>query len=150
MKLIKKFLITAVAAMPVFLCSCPGDSCVDEHDPKGYVVKMKNDYTDKVMVYMFINAVENDTTYCCASVRKHTVNIISDYYDLHSHPSEAVAYTSIDSKDWNIEMMDSIAKYVIDTNPFEEVYAYYKKSYSLDELKKIIENNELNKFERLK
>lgn len=148
MKLIKKFLITAVAAMPVFLCSCPGDSCVDEHDPRGYVVKMKNDYTDKVLARMSV--YKEDTSYCCVTVKEHTLKITEDYYKLRSHPYDMVVYTSINSEEWDNSLLDSLSKYVIDTNPFEEVYAFYKVDYSSEELKKIINNGELNKLERVR
>lgn len=142
-------MFAAIAALPIVMCSCP-DSCVDENEPKGFVAKMKNDYSDKVMVRMFIDSIRNDTSYCCVSKGNHTVNIIGKYYSLNHYSYDIAVYTSIKSEDWEDSMMDSISKYIVDTNPFEEVYAYYKKSYSLDELKKIIENNELNKFERLK
>lgn len=142
-------MFAAITAMPIVLCSCP-DSCVDENEPKGFVVKMRNDYSDKVLVRMSISSYDGDTTYCCVSVKDHTINITSDFYDLHCQPYMSAAYTSINSDEWEESMLDSISQYVIDTNPFDEVYAYFKKSYSIEELKKIIENKELNKFERLK
>lgn len=148
MKIIKKFLITAVAAMPVFLCSCPGDSCVDEHEPKGYVVKMKNDYTDRVIATMFVNT-DNDTSYCCVSLNNHTVKIQGDYYKLNSARYNDVAYTSITANEWNNTFLDSLKTYIIDTNPFEEVYIFYH-NYDMDALKSIIKTNSLNKLERLK
>lgn len=43
-----------LVSMPLVMCSCPGDNCVEENEPSGYVVKMKNDYTDKVIVRMFV------------------------------------------------------------------------------------------------
>ncbi len=148
MKIIKKFLITAVAAMPVFLCSCPGDSCVDEHQPKGFVVKMKNDYSDKVSALMCINN-QNDTSYYCAMRKNHTSQIVGNYYKLTLASYDDVVYTSIDISAWKDEMLDSLSKYVIDINPFEEVYAYYQ-NYDMVALKSIVENNSLNKLEKLK
>lgn len=147
--LVQKLTVAAVAVMPIILCGCPGDNCVDENDPKGFVVKMKNDYSDKVFVRMSINSINWDTSFCCPRTDGHTLKITDEYYDLHCHPYDAAAYTSIDSEDWDESMQDSISKYVIGIHPFEEVYAYYK-SYSIEELKNIIEHNELNKFERLK
>lgn len=141
-------MFAAIAALPIVMCSCP-DSCVDENEPKGFVAKMKNDYSDKVMATINISS-KGDTSYCCISTGNHTENIIDDYYLIKSALYDDIAYTSILSKEWDDMFLDSLNKYVIDVDPFEEVYAYYKKSYSLDELKKIIENNELNKFERLK
>ena len=61
-----------------------------------------------------------------------------------------VVYTSIYSEEWDNSLLDSLSKYVIDTNPFEEVYAFYKVDYSSEELKKIINNGELNKLERVR
>ena len=116
----KKLVIAIVAAMPLFLCGCPGDNCVDEHDPKGYVVKMKNDYTNRVIVTMFVNS-SNDTSYCCASLRNHTIKITGDYYKLNSALYYDVAYTSIMAEDWNDFFSDSLSKYIADTDPFEEV-----------------------------
>lgn len=134
--------------MAVFLCSCPRESCVDEHEPKGYVVKMENDYSGKVMARMFI--YDNDTSYCCVTTKGHTIKIVDDYYRLKFHSYDIATYTSINSEEWDDSLLDSISKYVIDTNPFEEVYAFYKEDYSNDNLKKIISNKELYKFERLK
>ena len=148
MKIIKKFLITAVAAMPVFLCSCPGDSCVDKHDPKGFVAKMKNDYTDKVLVLMYIDS-NGDTSFCCASKKGHTLKVKDDYYILHCHSYDNAVYTSINAGEWDDELLDSLSKYVIDTNPFVELYAYYN-NYDMDAIEAIIDNNTLNKLERLK
>ena len=149
MNLVQKLTVAAVALMPVILCGCPGDNCVEENDPKGFVVKMKNDYSDKVLVFMSISSVNRDTTFCCPSKNNHTTNIFGSYYDLHCHPYDAAAYTSINSEKWHESILDSISKYVIAIHPFEEVYAYYK-SYSIEELKNIIEHNEFNKFEKLK
>ncbi|MCR5497274.1 MAG: hypothetical protein K6F48_05495 [Paludibacteraceae bacterium] len=148
MKLIKKFLITTVAAMPVFLCSCPGESCVDEHEPKGYVVKMKNDYSDNVLASMFI--YKEDTNYCCTTVKGHTIKITEDFYKFNCRSFDIAAYTSIKSEEWDKSLSDSLSKYVIDTDPFEEVYAYYKIDYSNEDLKRIINNKEFNKFKREK
>lgn len=144
----KKLVIAIVAAMPLFLCGCPGDNCVDEHDPKGYVVKMGNDYTDKVLVRMFVHN-EGDTSFCCASITGHTIKIVDDYYSLNCYPYYIAAYASINSDNWDESLLDSISKYVIDTDPFEEVYVCHH-DYDLDALKAIIENNSLNKLERLK
>ena len=141
-------MFAAIAALPIVMCSCP-DSCVDENEPKGFVAKMKNDYSDKVMATIFVGN-NGDTIYDCVSVTNHTFHIVDDFYTIKSARYDDIAYTSILSKEWDDMFLDSLNKYVIDVDPFEEVYAYYKKSYSLDELKKIIENNELNKFERVK
>ena len=74
--LVQKLTVTAVAVMPVFLCGCPGASYVDnDPSPKGYIVKMKNDYSDKVMATMFISSVNRDTSFCCASTKNHTIKI---------------------------------------------------------------------------
>ena len=148
MSLMKKLVIAIVAAMPLFLCGCPGDNRVDEHDPKGYVVKMKNDYTNRVIVTMFVNS-SNDTSYCCASLRNHTIKITGDYYKLNSALYYDVAYTSIMAEDWNEFFSDSLSKYIADTDPFEEVYVCHH-DYDMDALKAFIENNSLNKLERLK
>lgn len=149
MNLVQKLTVTAVAVMPVFLCGCPGASYVDnDPSPKGYVVKMKNDYSDKVFVRMSIDNYR-DTSFCCPRKDGHTIKITGKYYDLYCFSYDAAAYTSINSKDWKDYMLDSISKYVIDTNPFDEVYAYYK-NYSIDELKKFIEDNNFEKFEREK
>ncbi|MCQ2200191.1 MAG: hypothetical protein MJZ19_10815 [Paludibacteraceae bacterium] len=137
-----------LVSMPFVMCSCPGDNCVEENEPSGYVVKMKNDYTDKVIVRMFISSVTKDTTYCCETLQGHTINICGDYYLLHCS-YDIVAYTEICSKDWNETMMDSISNYILDTNPFSEVYACYRK-YEQNELKEIIESNSLGKLNRLK
>lgn len=147
--LVQKLIVAAVAVMPVFLCGCPGASYVDnDPSPKGYVVKMKNDYSDKVFVRMSIDNYR-DTSFCCPRKDGHTIKITGKYYDLYCFSYDAAAYTSINSKDWKDYMLDSISKYVIDTNPFDEVYAYYK-NYSIDELKKFIEDNNFEKFEREK
>ena len=148
MRKMKNLMIAIVVAMPVFLCGCPGDNCVDENDPKGYVVKMKNDYTDKVLVRMFVHN-EGDTSFCCASIKDHTVKIVDDYYRLNCYPYYIAAYTSINSDDWDESLLDSISKYVIDKDPFEEVYVCHH-DYDIDALKAFIENNSLNKLERLK
>ncbi len=136
--------------MPVFLCGCPGSASFVDNDPspKGYIVKMKKNYSDKVFVRMSINNYR-DTSFCCPRNDEHTIKITGEYYDLYCFSYDAVAYTSINSKDWKDYMMDSISKYVIDTNPFDEVYAYFK-NYSVDELKKFIDNNNFEKFEREK
>lgn len=148
-KLVQKLTVLSVAVMPVLLCGCPGASYVDnDPSPKGYVVKMKNDYSDKVFVRMSISNYR-DTSFCCARTNGHTIKISDEYYDLYCFSYEAAAYTSINANDWNESMLDSISKYVIDTNPFEEVYAYYK-NYKLDELKSIIEKKDFGKFDRLK
>lgn len=147
MKVLRKFMFAAIAALPVVLCSCPED-CT-EHEPKGYVVRMDNDYTDKVMATINVSN-HGDTSYCCVSTGNHTIKIIADYYLINSALYDDIAYTSIQSTEWKETLLDSLSMYVIDTNPFDEVYAYFKRSYRIDELRKIIKNNELNKFERLK
>lgn len=147
--LVQKLTVAVVAVMPVILCGCPGDNCVDENDPKGFVVKMKNDYSDKVMATMFVSSVNRDTSFCCASIKNHTIKIINDYYNIKSARYEDIVYTSIQSENWDEALLDSLSNYVIGIAPFEEVYAYYK-SYNIEELKNIIEHNELNKFEKLK
>ena len=35
MNFMKKLVFAIVIAMPLFLCGCPGDNCMDENDPKG-------------------------------------------------------------------------------------------------------------------
>lgn len=148
MKKMKNLMIAIVVAMPVFLCGCPGDNCVDENDPKGYVVKMKNDYTDMASALMYVNA-SGDTTYCCVLHGKRTTKITGNYYKLSSASYDDIVYLSIKLSDWDDKYLDSLYIYVIDTNPFEEVYVYHH-NYDLDALKTIIENNSLNTLERLK
>ena len=149
-KLVQKLTVLSVAVMPVLLCGCPGASYVDnDPSPKGYVVKMKNDYSDKVMVTMFISSANRDTSFCCASTENHTINISNDFYNIKSARYEDIVYTSIKSEKWNESLLDSLSNYIIGIAPFDEVYAYYK-NYSIEELKNIVEHNELTKFERLK
>lgn len=147
--LVQKLTVAVVTVMPVVLCGCPGDNCVDENEPKGYVVKMKNDYSDKVMATMFVSSVNRDTSFCCASTKDHTIKIINDFFNIKSATYKDIVYIPIQSENWHETMFDSLSNYTIEVAPFEEVYAYYK-SYSIEELKKIIEHNEFNKLEREK
>ena len=150
MNLVQKLTVAAVAVMPVFLCGCPGASYVDnDPSPKGYIVKMKNDYSDKVMATMFISSVNRDTSFCCASTKNHTIKITNDFYNIKSARYEDIVYILIQSENWHETLLDSLYNYTIEITPFEEVYAYYK-NYSIEELKNIIEHNEFNKFEKLK
>ena len=147
--LVQKLTVAAVAVMPVFLCGCPGASYVDNEPegPKGYVVKMKNDYSDKVIIRMSINF--GDTTFCCPSIKNHTTKLVGDYYKFNCSSYDGITYSSIKYYDWHDSLMEAIHEYIIDTNPFDVVYAYYE-SYDEDKLKSIIEKNEFGKFERKK
>lgn len=113
MKLYKYILILLFALL---MCSCPESNCEEEHDPKGFVVKMRNDYSDKVLVLMNVNS-SGDTTYCCSHIKDHTKLLLNDYYILHCHSYKSAVYTSISSNNWDEEYMNSISNYVIDTNP---------------------------------
>ena len=150
MNISKLKLLVAIVTMPIVLCSCPGHNCEEENVPKGYVVRMKNDYSGNVMVRVFVGDLDGDTSYCCPSVKNHTLNITGEYYVIHSQSYDIAAYTSIDCEDWDDELMESIGEYIIDFNPYEEVYAYYGENYSVEELKDIVEHDKISKFERLK
>lgn len=148
---ISKFkLFIAIVATLVVLCSCPGHNCEEENVPQGYVVRMKNDYSGKVMVRVFVGGSGDETSYCCPSVKNHTLKITGDYYVIHSQSYDIAAYTSIDSEDWNDALIESIGEYVVDIDPYEEVYAYYGGTYSQEDLKDIIEHDKIGEFERLK
>ena len=155
MKLIKKLTIAIVVAMPLFFCGCPGASYVDNEPnaPKGYVVQMENDYSDNVMVYM--SASEVDTFFTAENLfsdSKHTTKLINDYYQINGAFYDRVAYTSIRLGEWNDstkENYEPIADYVIETNPFISVYAYYE-NYTTQNLVDIIRNGKLNTLEKLK
>ena len=58
-------------------------------------------------------------------------------------------YLKAKANEWNENFMDSIQRYIIDTNPFIEVYAFYE-NYDINDLKSLINKNELNKLEKLK
>ncbi len=155
MKIIKKFLITAVAAMPVFLCSCPGGSYTNNEpeDPHGYIVKMGKDYSENVMAYMC--ATQNDTVYSIneyISKIKHTNKLNNDYYQITGVAYNQIAYTSILLSDWDdstIYTYEPIDNYIIDANPFEEIYAYYR-NYTVSDLLEIIKKGDFSTFEKIK
>lgn len=148
--LVQKLTVTAVAVMPVFLCGCPGSASFVDNEPEspqGYIVRMKNDYSDKVIIRMSVNL--GDTTFCCPSIKNHTTKLIGEYYKFNCFSCDGITYSSIKSNDWDNSLMDSIQKYIIDTNPFENIYAYYEH-YDDEMLKNIIGNKDFEKFERIK
>ncbi len=155
MKLIKTFLITAVATMPVFLCSCPGGSLTNNEPeaPLGYIVKMGKDYSENVFVYM--SASEIDTFYVAEkffSDSKHINKLTNDYYQFYGALYDRIACTSIKLGEWNDSTKtkyEPISDYVIDADPFTSVYAYYVDYTTLD-LIKIIESGNLNTLEKIK
>ena len=155
MKRIKKLMITAIAAMPIFLCSCPGGSLTNNEPeaPLGYVVKMEKDYSENVIVYM--SASQIDTYYVAEknfSDLKHINKLTNGYYQFYGALYNRIAYTSIKLEEWNDSTKtkyEPISDYVIDADPFTSVYAYYVDYTTLD-LIKIIESGNLNTLEKIK
>lgn len=148
MNISKLKLLVAIVAMPIVLCSCPGHNCEEENVPKGYVVRMKNDYSGNVMVTMNLST-KGDTSYCCISKNDHTKEITEYYFNIRSAVYEDIAYLSISSSEWDDKFGDSLSLYVIDTDPFDEVYAYYN-NYGIDELKEIVKKGEWYNLKKLK
>lgn len=156
MRLAKKIMYAAIVSMPIFMCGCP-----DEGIPEGYVVKMKKDYSDNVMLvrsynynydssYLEVKSI--DTTYNWASKKGDIERIRGDYYRLlriFGHDYRNLVCTSISYDDFNDSLMKSISDYIIDDDPFDEVYAYYE-DYGMPALLRIINQNDLTDFERLK
>lgn len=144
MKVLRKFMFAAITAMPVVLCSCPED-CT-EHEPKGYVVRMDNDYTGNVMVCMSIG---KDTVYSePIFIENHTFKLVDDYYLIYLWYKN-YAYTSIKSSEWNDTLKSVVFSSVIDSDPFKEVYGFYE-NYSNDYLIDLIGKGSLSKLEKFK
>lgn len=156
MRLAKKIMYAAIASMPIFMCGCPEDGV-----PDGYVVKMKKDYSDSVMLVRL--CMQNydssdtevksiDTSYIWPSNKGDIEKITGDYYRLSSryvYEYRNMVCTSISHDDWNDTLMKTISEYIIDTDPFDEVYAYYE-DYGMPALLRIINQNDLTDFEKLK
>ena len=156
MRLAKKIMYAAIVSMPIFMCGCP-----DESMPEGYVVKMKNDYSDNVMLVRFYKSNYDstytevksiDTSYIWPSNKGDIEKITGDYYRLlgrYGHDYRNMVCTSIKHEDWNDTLKKTITEYIIDTDPFDEVYAYYE-DYGKAALLRIINQNKLKDFEKLK
>ncbi|MBP5704572.1 MAG: hypothetical protein J6X12_07735 [Paludibacteraceae bacterium] len=156
MRLAKKIMYAAIVSMPIFMCGCP-----DESMPEGYVVKMKKDYSDNVMLIRTYNynydsiryeVKSIDTSYVWPSNKDDIERITGDYYRLSSrygHDYRNIVCASISYDDWNDTLLKTISEYIIDKNPFEEVYAYYE-DYGKPALLRIINQNKLDDFEKLK
>ncbi|MBR6596584.1 MAG: hypothetical protein IKK68_01335 [Paludibacteraceae bacterium] len=156
MRLAKKIMYAAIASMPIFMCGCP-----EETFPEGYVVKMKKDYSDNVMLIRTYNynydsiryeVKSIDTTYIWPSNKDDIERITGDYYrllGLYGQDYRNIVCTSVRHDEWSDTLMKSISDYIIDTDPFDEVYAYYE-DYGKPALLRIINQNKLKEFEKLK
>lgn len=154
MRLTKKIMYLAITSLPLVMSSCPEDDC-----PNAYVVKIKKDCSGKVLVekmykYDYSGTFSNDERVDSfySYIREDDLErITGNYYKLDHFSREFsnIMCTSINYEDWNDSLMKSISDYVIDTDPFDEVYAYYE-DYSKHALMRIINQNKLKDFERLK
>ena len=154
MRLAKRIMYLAIALMPFVMSSCP-----EEEFPNAYVVKMKENYSGQVLVvesykYNYGDTIPDfrsiDTVYFY--MRENDLEKITGrYYRLNSfyHEFRNIKCTSLNYEDLNDSLVKSISDYVIDTDPFDEVYAYYD-DYSLNGLMRMINQNQMKDFDRLK
>lgn len=133
----KKHLVQMLtaASMSVMLCGCPGIQ--DDLGPVGYIVKMDTDYSHNIIA---LKLSEHDYIVKCGY--EHTIPLSNNYY-LITENYVSVVYTIWDESDCSdsIKTLRDIDEYVLNDDPYSEVYTLNEEEAIKDLIKRTDSKN---------
>ena len=123
------------ASMSVMLCGCPGIQ--DDQGPVGYIVKMDTDYSHNVIAEKLA-----EHSYMVKCGNGHTIPLSNNYYLITENYASSV-YTIWDVNECNdsIRNLCEIDEYVLNDDPYSEVYTLNEEESIKDLIKRTDSKN---------